>query len=78
MANALPANLDDMYDYLTEVGDVTFHVTVPDALKPALTQASTQTQKTESPLNRTKTSAASGTPTPVKATTPGKRPASQP
>jgi tetratricopeptide (TPR) repeat protein len=29
-ANALPANIDDMYDYLTEVGDVKWRPIVPD------------------------------------------------
>jgi predicted Zn-dependent protease len=52
VANALPANLDDLYDYLTEVGDVRWRPIVPDAMKPALIQAGTETQKPESPLNR--------------------------
>jgi tetratricopeptide (TPR) repeat protein len=52
LANALPANLDDLYDYLTEVGDVKWRPIVPDALKPALTQAGTEVQRPESPLNR--------------------------
>ena len=49
-ANALPANLDDMYDYLTEVGDVKWRPIVPDAMKPVLTQVGTQQAKPESPL----------------------------
>jgi Zn-dependent protease with chaperone function len=49
-ANALPANLDDMYDYLTEAGDVTWRPVVPDSIKGAMTNAGTQNQKTESPL----------------------------
>jgi hypothetical protein len=52
MANALPANLDDLYDYLTEAGDVKWRVIVPDAMKPVLTQVGTETQKPESPVNR--------------------------
>ena len=46
-ANALPANIDDMYDYLTEVGD---------ALKGAITNVGIQNQKPESPLRTTPTS----------------------
>ena len=60
-ANALPANLDDMYDYLTEVGDLKWRPIVPDTLKPALTQVGTESQKPESPLRPAKP-----TPTPVK------------
>lgn len=52
LANALPANLDDLYDFLTEVGDITWRPTVPDTVKPAVTQISTEKQKPESPLNR--------------------------
>jgi hypothetical protein len=52
LANALPANLDDLYDYLAEAGDVRWRAIVPDAMKPALTQVGTETQKPESPLNR--------------------------
>jgi predicted Zn-dependent protease len=52
MANALPANLDDLYDYLTEVGDIRWRPIVPDAMKPALMQVGTDTQRPESPLNR--------------------------
>ena len=36
-ANALPANIDDMYDYLTEAGEVNWRPVVPDALKGAMT-----------------------------------------
>ena len=53
LANALPANLDDLYDYLTEVGDVKWRPIVPDSMKPAVMQAGTEAQKPESPLNRT-------------------------
>jgi hypothetical protein len=49
-ANTLPANLDDMYDYLTEVGDLKWRPIVPDALKPVLTQVGTEKAKPESPL----------------------------
>lgn len=49
-ANALPANIDDLYDYLTEVGEVKWRPVVPDALKPVLAQAGTQAQRPESPL----------------------------
>lgn len=52
IANALPANIDDMYDYLTEVGDLKWRPIVPDALRPALTQVGTQTQRPESPLTK--------------------------
>jgi hypothetical protein len=55
LANALPANLDDLYDYLTEVGEVRWRPVVPDAIKLPLTQVSTETQKPESPLNRPST-----------------------
>ena len=53
-ANALPANLDDMYDYLTEAGDLKWRPIVPDTLKPLLTQVGTETQKPESPLRSAK------------------------
>ena len=46
------ANLDDLYDYLAEAGDVRWRAIVPNAMKPALTQVGTETQKPESPLNR--------------------------
>jgi predicted Zn-dependent protease len=49
-ANYLPANLDDMFDYLTEVGEVTWRPALPDALKGAMTDAATQTQKPDSPV----------------------------
>ena len=49
-ANALPANIDDMYDYLTEVGDVNWRPVIPDALKGAMTNVGIQNQKPESPL----------------------------
>ena len=57
VANALPANIDDMYDYLAEVGEVKWRPIVPDALKPALTAVGTQSQKPESPLTTTKPAA---------------------
>ena len=44
-SNALPANLDDMFDYLTEAGEVNWRPVVPDALKGAMTTAATQSQK---------------------------------
>jgi predicted Zn-dependent protease len=53
-ANALPANIDDMYDYLTEVGDVKWRPIVPDPLKPVLTQVGTDAQRPESPLKGAK------------------------
>jgi hypothetical protein len=52
LANALPANLDDLYDYLTEAGEVKWRPIAPDDLKPALVKAGTETQKTESPLKK--------------------------
>ncbi len=52
-SNALPANLDDMFDYLTEAGEVNWRPVVPDALKGAMTTAATQSQKPESPLKTT-------------------------
>lgn len=57
LANALPGNLDDLYDYLTEVGDVKWRPIVPDSMKPAMMQVGTETQRPESPLNRTVTAA---------------------
>src|SRR5262249_50877572 len=50
LANALPANLDDLYDYLTEAGEVKWRPIAPDDLKPALMKKATDVQKTESPL----------------------------
>ena len=50
LANALPGNLDDMYDYLAEAGEVKWRPIVPDELKPALQQVGTDNAKTESPL----------------------------
>lgn len=55
LANALPANIDDMYDYLTEVGDLKWRPIVPDAMKPVLSQVGTQQQKPDSPLVKTAT-----------------------
>jgi predicted Zn-dependent protease len=52
VANALPANLDDLYDYLAEAGDVKWRPIVPDDLKPALMKIGTDSQKTESPLKK--------------------------
>ena len=45
-----PFNLDDMFDYLAEAGDVTWRPSVPDALKGSLVNAATETQKTDSPI----------------------------
>jgi len=53
LANALPANLDDLYDYLTEAGEVKWRPIAPDDLKPVLAKAATDAQKTESPLKKT-------------------------
>ena len=50
VAKALPANLDDLYDLLTEAGDLTWRPSVPDDVKAALVKAATDNQKTESPL----------------------------
>ena len=52
LANAMPANLDDLYDFLAEAGDVKWRPIVPDDLKPALMKAGTDIQKTESPLKK--------------------------
>ena len=52
LANTLPANLDDMYDYLTEVGEISWRPVVPDSIKGAVKQVSTEQQKPESPLNK--------------------------
>lgn len=52
LANALPANLDDLYDYLTEAGEVKWRPIVPDEMKPVLAKAATDAQKTESPLRK--------------------------
>ena len=53
LANSLPSNLDDLYDYLAETGEVKWRPIVPDDLKPALMKAATDIQKTESPLKKT-------------------------
>jgi hypothetical protein len=50
VANALPANLDDLYDYLAEAGELKWRPIVPDALRDALKDAATEKAKTESPL----------------------------
>jgi len=50
LANALPPNLDDLYDFLTEAGDVKWRPIVPDDMKAALLKASTDTQKVDSPI----------------------------
>jgi len=50
LANALPANLDDLYDYLTEAGEVKWRPIVPDDMKAALIKAGTDVQKVDSPL----------------------------
>src|SRR5262249_21938664 len=52
MSNALPANLDDLYDYLTEAGDVKWRPIVPDDLKNSLMKVSTDTQRPQSPLRQ--------------------------
>ena len=50
-ANALPANLDDMFDYLAEAGEITWRPVVPDALKGRHDERRrSETQKPESPL----------------------------
>ena len=61
LANALPPNLDDLYDYLTEAGDVKWRPIVPDDMKPALLKAGTDAQKVDSPLR------------PASTTTPAKK-----
>ena len=48
----MPANLDDLYDFLTEVGELRWQPIVPDELKPLLMKAGTDIQKTESPLKK--------------------------
>ena len=53
-ANALPANLDDLYDDLTEVGDVKWRPIVPDPLKPVLSQVGTDSQRPDSSLKGAK------------------------
>jgi Zn-dependent protease with chaperone function len=68
LANALPANLDDLYDFLTEVGDITWRPTVPDTVRSAVKQVSTETQKPESPLNRAQPASAPAKPAPTPAT----------
>jgi hypothetical protein len=65
LANGLPANLDDLYDYLTEVGDLSWRPTLPDSLKGAVTQVSTERQKPESPLNRPQPATAPARPAPA-------------
>jgi hypothetical protein len=52
VANVLPPNLDDLYDYLTEAGEVKWRPNVPDELKNALIKISNDTQKIESPLRQ--------------------------
>ena len=67
LANTLPANLDDLYDYLTEAGDVSWRPVVPDAVKPAVKQVSVEQQKPESPLSKVPPApAAPRTPAPAK------------
>lgn len=56
-ANALPANLDDLYDYLTEAGEVRWRPIVPENLRQAVTQVGVEAQKPESPLNKVTTPA---------------------
>jgi Peptidase family M48 len=52
LANALPANLDDLYDYLAEAGEVKWRPVAPDDLKQVLMKAGTDLQKTDSPLKK--------------------------
>jgi predicted Zn-dependent protease len=52
LANTLPANLDDLYDFLTEVGEISWRPVVADSVKAAVKQVSTEQQKPESPLNK--------------------------
>jgi hypothetical protein len=52
LANALPANLDDLYDYLAEAGDVKWRPIVPDELRPSLMKIGTDSQKADSPLKK--------------------------
>jgi predicted Zn-dependent protease len=73
LANVLPPNLDDLYDYLTEAGEVKWRPIVPDELKGALMKVSADTQKTESPLRQS----AAPAPRPA-ASTPPAAPASVP
>jgi hypothetical protein len=54
-ANALPANIDDMYDYLAEAGEVNWRPVIPDSLKGVMTNVAIQNQKPESPLKTTPT-----------------------
>jgi predicted Zn-dependent protease len=61
LANALPPNLDDLYDFLTEAGDVKWRPIVPDDMKALLMKASTDAQKVDSPLK------------PASTTTPAKK-----
>ena len=58
LANALPANLDDLYDYLAETGELKWRPIVPDEMKPALMKVGTDNQKTESPLSGNRPAAA--------------------
>ena len=67
LANALPANLDDLYDYLAEAGDVKWRPIVPDEMKPALLKVATDNQKTESPLKTQPVSAKKATTAPAPA-----------
>jgi predicted Zn-dependent protease len=69
LANALPPNLDDLYDYLTEAGEVRWRPIVPDDMKAALMKASTDAQKVDSPLKP----AAAAVPRPTAATAPAKK-----
>lgn len=61
LANALPANLDDLYDYLAEAGELKWRPIVPDEMKPALMKVGTDNQKTESPLSGNRPTAAKPT-----------------
>jgi hypothetical protein len=50
LANALPANLDDMYDYMAEAGDITWRPTIiPESLKPGLVEKATIKHKPDAP-----------------------------
>ena len=52
-ANALPANIDDLYDYMAEAGEVNWRPVIPDSLKGVMTNVAIQNQKPESPLKTT-------------------------
>jgi hypothetical protein len=45
LANALPANIDDMYDYMAEAGEVTWRPIIPESLRAALAELGKLNQK---------------------------------